>query len=207
MSVGKTINNGIGFVTGSGPTTSGPEQPTYDPNTPLLPPPGEHFQMLSPDCGDFGAQIAKLALEAAYDDKHMAQGMRRAEENAQQRADDAQLKAMEREADAKFVGGVVGGACSVGAGVGMARGGKWEGIGRATDGGGRLVSAVSDASASAYGIEAKRQEQLAGRHQRAAEDARDAAKDASDMIDRTIEFYKEYRTAQVDNQKAAIHRA
>jgi hypothetical protein len=181
--------------------------PVYDPNVPLLPPPADHFQALSADTGDFGAQIAKLVLEAAYEDKQMSKGMRQAEEKAQERADNAQLKQLKSEANAKLAAGVVGGACSAAGGLGMMKGGKFEGMGRAVDGCGRMMSAVGEAGASGHGIEAKHQEQLAGRHERAAEDARDAAKDASDMIDRAIEFYKEYRTAQVDNQKAAIHRA
>src|SRR6187200_327223 len=75
-------------------------------DAPLLPEPS-HFHVPG---GDPGAELAKLVLESAREDKQFARGMREAEERAQTAAEGAQLAAMERKADAAYTSGLLSGA-------------------------------------------------------------------------------------------------
>jgi hypothetical protein len=185
------------------PAPGGPADAADDADS-LIPDPGGHFWALSTG-GDPGVEIAKLVLEAAHEDKKMSKEIRQLEERAQERAEDAQLKALEHEADAKLLSGVVSGAGMVAGGAAAARGD--EAMGKVLEGSGKLLSAFPEHDAGMTRVESTHQEQLAGRHKRASEDARDAANDASELVDRTIAFYKEYVTAKSDAQKAAICRA
>lgn len=50
-------------------------------------------------------------------------------------------------------------------------------------------------------------EHLANHAKRAVDDERDAVKDAKDLMDKAIEFYKEYSSGKNQAMAAATHRA
>lgn len=83
----------------------------------------------------------------------------------------------------------------------------WSGGAKVTEGLGKACSSYYQHEADEADTEATHQEQIAGRHKRAAEDARGSVDDAKELIDRAISFYKEYVTAKSDAQRAAFLRA
>ena len=83
----------------------------------------------------------------------------------------------------------------------------WGAYGKLTEGTGKLVATHFQGEADDADVEATHQEQLAGRHKRAVDDARDQVRDAKDLVDRTLSFYKEYTTAKADAQRAAFIKA
>ena len=165
--------------------------------------------------GDVGAELAKLVLEASHADKKLGREIRDSEEKAQLDAEKAQLAALREKAEENFKAGLASGIASIGSGAagagtaGCEEPGRQAGTsgGKALEGLGQIVSAVSKQHADMADEEATRQQQLASHHQRASEDSRDAIGDAKDLIDRALDFYKEYNAAKADAQKAAFLRS
>ena len=83
----------------------------------------------------------------------------------------------------------------------------WSGGAKVAEGLGKASAAYFQHEADDADIEATHQEQIAGRHKRAVDDARGQVDDAKELIDRAIGFYKEYVTAKSDAQRAAFLRA
>jgi hypothetical protein len=83
----------------------------------------------------------------------------------------------------------------------------WAGAAKFVEGGGHLGSAVCQNQSDEANIEATHQDQLAGRFRRAADDQRDALKEARTLADQAISFYKEYTAAKAEAQKAVLFRA
>lgn len=165
--------------------------------------------------GDVGAQIAALLVKTAQQQKEAARGAREAAEQAQRAADDEELSAMESQADCKLLAGVIEGAANIGGGavgIGSAAGSpeareRGRGIASVAQGAGKIAGAVGAHHADMHGLDAKSAEQTSGRERRAAEDARDLGKDAADLLDRALGYYKEYMTAKSDVQRATLLRA
>lgn len=203
---------------------------------PLLPEPA----LSRRPCGDPGAELAMLVLEAAKEDKKIGRTIREHEELAQRASEDAQLDAMERKADASFTAGMIGGfttAASAFASFGAAaasceastvdaknsnlarKGGPtvaetarsvdlhWDGVTKSIEATGKIGSALAQRDADRADREVTKQAQIAGRHQRAGEEAREAVRDAKELVDRVIGFYKEYVAAKADAERAALMRA
>lgn len=172
--------------------------------------------------GDAGAQLALLVLESAREDKKLGRSMREMQERAQEAAEETQLRAMKEKADDTYCAGLFSGFGMVASGavtaVGAGATGKataansakltaYDASAKLADAGGKIGSTCYTASADDANQEVERQSQLAGRHKRAADDARDDVKEAKELVDRAVSFYKEYMTAKADATRAALVKA
>jgi hypothetical protein len=173
--------------------------------------------------GDPGAELAMMILQSARDDKKIGKATRQSEEAAQQVAEDAQLKALQEKSDETRTAAIISGVSTVAAGAFTVVGAgatadantadpkngevvmaAFDGESKVIDGSGKLFATIPQGKADDANKEATHQEQLAGRHKRAADDAHDDVKDASDMINRAIGYYKDYLTAKSDEQRATL---
>lgn len=164
---------------------------------------------------DVGAQLAGLILKSAYAQKEGAREAREMSERAQRSAEDQQLKDMKSEADSNLVAGlmesgteIAGGAMNIGGafsseGTSKALGGSAEVV----RGIGKVDSAFAKHDASMSKLSATAQEQTASREKRAVDDARDLDKEAKEMLNRALSYYKEYLTAKADTERAALLKA
>ena len=201
---------------GTAPTTSITNNSGDPTSTSLLPAPNPQVAQLAMG-SDLGGQIAALLIESGYSEKKSAHEARQAAEKQQAEHDQEQLDAMQSEADTKMMSGIVGGVATAGQGVCQigasfnsmnsepAR--RWEGFGKLSEAGGKLGTTLLDHSAAMDNIHAKAAEQASERDKRAIDDERDNEKDAKDLINRAIDYYKEYTSAKSDCSKAAIMRA
>lgn len=120
------------------------------------------------------------------------------------------------EADLKLVSGILQGTAQVAAGsmtagvagtTSEAKKAMWSGMAKVVEGGGKLNSAVADHFAADAAQAAKRASFDAGHAKTAVDDARDLDKDAKEMMNRAIGYYKEYLTAKADTQRATLLKA
>lgn len=179
----------------------------------LLPPPMAQLA----NSGDLGAQIAALLLEAGYEQKKSGRETRAVAEKAQAAADNAQLDAMEREAGKKLVAGIISGGTTVisgglqfTAGAIKANENKSNmllGAGKGVEGLGKIGATIFEHDAEMASKDAKAAEQASDRQKRGIEDARDTVKEAKELINRALDYYKEYLTAKNDSMKASLLRA
>lgn len=164
---------------------------------------------------DVGAQITALLVCASREQKQEAREARQSAETAQRSAEERELSKMSDEANCKLASGLVSGATQVAAGamtVGAAGAATdtaktLEGAATATQGFGKLDSACLDYYASDASKGAKEANQRAGHAKTAVEDARDLDKDAKEMLNRALGYYKEYLTAKADTQHATLLKA
>lgn len=82
-----------------------------------------------------------------------------------------------------------------------------QGFGGVANGVGTIGKGMYDHAAAGHDIEAKAAANEASTAKRAIDDARDLEKDAKDLMNRVMSFYKEYVTSKEDATKAALHRA
>jgi hypothetical protein len=205
-----------------------------EPGASLLPPPADGFASL--DTGDVGAALAKLVLENAYAQRKENRTARAAAEKAQEVAEQKQLAEMREAADDRLWSGIVSGgltvasamctfasagpsgqAALIGDGADHAQRSiraratnaamSWKAGSEALGGTAKILGSVIDNGATAHDREATRAEHDAAREKRNGDDAQSSADDAKRMIDRALDFYRDYLTAQADAQKAAIMRA
>jgi hypothetical protein len=164
---------------------------------------------------DIGAQIAGLLVCLSREQKETARQSRQAAEKAQCAAEDRELENMRDEADLKLVSGIAQGTAQIAAGA-MTAGsaassevtkGIWSGMSKVVEGGGKLNSAIIDHFAGDAAQGAKRASFDAGHAKTAVDDARDLDKDAKEMMNRAIGYYKEYLTAKADTQRATLLKA
>lgn len=162
---------------------------------------------------DVGAQLAGLIVKSAYDQKEGAREARQISERAQREAEDKQLAAMKEEATSNLIGGlmeagtqIAGGAMAVaGAGCGdKAMETSLAGSAEMVKGMGKFDSVMAKHDADMAKQSATREEQTASREKRAVDDARDIDKDAKEMLNRALGYYKEYLTAKADTQRATL---
>jgi hypothetical protein len=164
---------------------------------------------------DVGAQLAGLIVKAAYDQKEGARETRKISERAQREAEDKQLTAMKDDADSSMVAGlmeggtqIAGGAMGVvGANAAPATQAALKGSAAVVEGMGKIDSAFAKHDASMSKQQATAQEQNAAREKRAVDDARDLDKDAKELLNRALGYYKEYLTAKADTQRATLLKA
>jgi hypothetical protein len=160
---------------------------------------------------DIGAQIAALIVSVAREQKESARAARATAERAQATADKKELSAMEDQADAKLLAGLAEGGAKVAAGgIGIGSVGKskaWTGLAQVIEASGKVGSTFKNHDADMAGLEEKRWGQISTREGRAVGDASDLEKDAKEMLDRAISYYKEYLTAKSDTQRATLLRA
>ncbi len=167
--------------------------------------------------GDPSALLAVLTMKTAKMDREAHTAMRRSEEATQDKAETAQVSALRDEAHDARVGAWVSGLATIGsaaasaAGAGAAAGGARaiaSGIAaEALKGAGQVSDGMSKADEILNDAKATEAEQLANHAKRAVGDERDAVKDAKDLMDKAIEFFKEYSSGKNQAMAAATHRA
>jgi hypothetical protein len=177
------------------PQSHAPNEPTE-----LLPEPSE----VAGD--DVGTQLAKVVLEAATRDKKMMRALRADAEAARRAAEKRQIDALRDKANAGFVAGVLGGGTTAASGA-LHVGGAADGSGKITEGLGSVGAAGARHASDSADADATAEGQNAGHFKTAADDARDAARDAGDLAGKAIAFYKEYVTAREETKRAALVRA
>lgn len=190
-----------------------PNAPTEVQRRELLPAP---FATLA-GSADVGAQITALLVCASREQRQDAREARQAAENAQQSAEDAELSKMKDEANLKLASGVVQGTAQVAAGAltagsagsaaESATARTYTSVAKATEGAGKIGSTVLDYGASGAASAGKAASQRAGHAKTAIEDARDLDKDAKELLNRALGYYKEYMTAKADTQRATLLKA
>jgi hypothetical protein len=177
----------------------------------LLPSPLDQLSASS----DIGAQIAGLLVCASREQKEAARQSRNAAETAQRAAEDRELDKMSDEADLKLASGIVQGTAQIAAGSitagsacsSAATSKLCGGVAKAVEGDGKLKSAFIDHFAADAAQGAKRAAFDAGHAKTAIDDARDLDKDAKEMMNRALGYYKEYLSAKSDTQRAALLKA
>jgi hypothetical protein len=164
--------------------------------------------------GDPGKELAAMVALHARDQKKLSQKIRNAEEKAQEDAEKAEIAAMREETEKKFQAAIVSGFMSMAAattsfgaaGTQGADAARWKGGGQLLEAQSKMMVAGMDAEAGTAKTAARENEQIASRHKREAEEAGDSERDAQKMLDRALDFYKEYTQAKSDSQRAAIMR-
>jgi hypothetical protein len=166
---------------------------------------------------DVGAQITALLVCASREQRQEAREARQAAETAQLSAEKAELSKMQDEANLKLASGIVSGGAQVAAGaltIGSAASAAESSTARAlggwatgTEAVGKLGGTALDYGASGASSAAKAANQRAGHAKSAVEDARDLDKDAKEMLNRALGYYKEYLTAKADTQRATLLKA
>jgi hypothetical protein len=177
----------------------------------LLPSPLDRLSASS----DLGAQLAGLLVCASREQKEAARQSRQAAEKTQCAAEERELEKMGDEADFKLASGIVQGTAQVAAGsmtAGSVRSSDaakqvFAGIGKSVEGDGKIKSAILDHFAADSAQGAKRAAFDAGHAKTAVDDARDLDKDAKEIMNRAIGYYKEYLTAKADTQRATLLKA
>lgn len=164
---------------------------------------------------DPGIAVMMLVIKNARAEKKISKSIRECEERAQESADDAQLAAMREKAFDAYVGGLIGGAATVASGAATGAGAPMDAVmkqrcdaaGKVIEGTGKIASTFKQHEADEDGVEVTKQEQIASRHKRSADDAREATKDAKDLADRAVGYFKEYVTAKSEERRATLMRA
>jgi hypothetical protein len=172
------------------------------PPTELLPEPSS--EALGGD--DPGAALAKLVIDGATRDKRMMRALRAEAEAARRAAEKRQLEALRDKANAGFAAGVVSGGTMAASGA-LHVADSGDGTGKITEGLGSVGSACGRHAADSADAAATADGQEAAHCKTASDDARDAARDASDLAGKAIAFYKEYVTAREETKRAALIRA
>jgi len=189
-------------------------------DTPILPAPNHEVATMARG-SDLGGEIAALLIEVGYEQKKDAKAARDQAEKALEADNKRQTDAMQKAADYRLASGIVSGTSMIASGVfqvgastcvgsdGKAtpKADAWKGYSTGSEGAGKVGSAILDHAASMADIDAKKAEQDATRDGKTVDDERDAAKDARDLINRAVSYYKEYLQAKNDAMKAAIMHA
>lgn len=183
--------------------------------------------------GDPGAGIAALGIQTAREQKHEAQVQRRDAESLEASQQNAQIEALRDKATLERVQGVVEGAMTIGAGalelgqglndVAMKRheaGGdklsaaRVEGEGAWCKGGKELTDGLKNVGNGLFKgaitdkeTDATLHDQRATRAKHSVDDAMGNYEDAKKLLDKALDFYKEYTGAKNGAVSAAIHRA
>lgn len=203
----RTSPSAVGPCEGSGGTQ---ETPAEDANEALLPGP---FEALS-GTNDIGAQLTTLIVKASREQKESARACRRSSEEAQRAADEKELQEMRDSADSKLAAGIVEGVATAAGGaiqIGTASTEKGRAVGAGAagvcQGAGKAGALWASSDAARHDVAAKGAGQEADRAKRSVEDARDLEKDAKALLDRALDYYKEYLSAKADTQRATLLRA
>ncbi len=185
-------------------------------NAEMLPSPALQELLLG---GDAGAQIAAMMMMLSKTQRDSARETRKGAESAEDAAQRSELGAMRDAAEKRFEGATreavmkgIGGACTLAAGAAEANNdkagaGSLKGANEASTALGGYLRAERDHEAAGCDIQAKAAANTASTAKRQIDDARDLEKDAKDLMNRVMSFYKEYATSKEDAQKAALHRA
>lgn len=191
-------------------------------------------QSLMPDVqlvgsGDPGAMLAALVVESGKTQGDVARQTRHAAEHAQVAAESAEIQDMHDKADLQREQGIIDGALQIAQGVGEFAKGMNE-ASATVDGGAAkqadeeratcwgagaaglkgaqsVVDGVFNGNITDKDADEKVHEASADACKQIAADAHDDEKDAKDLMNKALDFYKEYVDAKNQTTMAAIHRA
>lgn len=166
--------------------------------------------------GDYGAAIAAMAIaigaRCAKDDRTAARSAaRRAEAE-----EEAQVGEMHQKADHVLTGGVVSGLHGVAAGGMQIAGGSTgsqstsgvlSGSANVTSSSGQIWEKGYESLAAHADARAKEHESAATRAHDVANEARTSQESAEKLVDKAIDFYREYARTRADTVMATIRRA
>ena len=191
--------SGLGNVAGGG--TSGASNASLPEATSLLSAPETSLEQ----SGDPSAMLAVLTMKTAKAERQAHTAMRRSEEATQDKEEVAQVGALREKASDIRTGAFVSGLCSIASSITKASGGN--AASAAFDAADKATTGMYKAEETLDQAQADEHEHLAAHAKRAGEDERDAVKDAKDLMDKAIEFYKEYSSGKNQALAAATHRA
>lgn len=166
--------------------------------------------------GDIGALIAASLLKAGREARKAAERSREAAAQAELEAFDRKIEAMRDAARERLIGGICAGAMTAAeGGLGVAGGAqKSERIGRQLEGHGKLSGASGGMTKAVFDSIASgsdRDEEIAARASKQAEQQRETAEDAMDdaskLMAKALDAYKEYSSARDAASMATILRA
>jgi hypothetical protein len=165
--------------------------------------------------GDIGAQVAALAILSARNQREANGLVRVAEEAALERAEAAQIAAMHEQAAQIRMGGLVEGgftALNGGAKLGesfaitaSARN-RWEAASTAADAGAKGFGSLPRAAQKDAETRAAHHANVAGRHDRAIDGARDGIREGQDFLERALDFYRDHERGAADAESASVRR-
>lgn len=187
-------------------------------------PPGDSLPLLPGSkelmsSGDAGSMIAALCVEMGRNQKKAAMENRRNAEATEDAEQGAQIQALRDKADLVRVQGVVDGAlklaegaCSFASSMKSADGkakaaAVYKGGAEVLDASTKVVDGFFKGATIDLDTDATVHEQLATRAKRAVDDAMGEVDDAKKLIEKALDFYKEYTGAKNGAVSAAIHRA
>ena len=165
---------------------------------------------------DPGTELAILLVDAARDDRDLARSVRQGEERAIEAAEAQQLRALEDKADNGRIAGFIGGFATVASGavaMGAAQSesprvrSSLDGSRLLAEGGGKLAAVPYQDAEARAGQEATHQEQIAGRRRRALSAAEADERGARELATRALGYVREYLSAKVEAERAALLRA
>lgn len=202
------------------PRTSNANQPSTDP-VGSSPAPQQNDAPLLRDAnalalgGDLGATIAALIVKTAYAQKASQRDLRKVAEAAEKQADDHEIAALNSKADDmqnaglyRGLGQIAGGAATAGSALGNGGGAKGiQALGETTQGAFSIVASNFDKDVVQDDANAKVAGEAATQAKAAIQDTRDQTEDASKLLDKALEFYKEYTSTKDQTTAIASRRA
>jgi hypothetical protein len=182
--------------------------------------------------GDVGSAIAALVMMTQKEIRKAARQDRDFQYKAQENAQNEQLHAMEKSADAKFIAGLADGGLKLGsAGCSFAssansfelarsanltplnaaklklEASNWESSGKGLEAYGVIGSSVGKLVSDEADRDAKAAGNRADTFKRLAEGRADDVHDADKSIDKAVEFLQQWLSGKAATAQAAIHRA
>ncbi len=157
------------------------------------------------DSGDPGAVAAALVVKSGQAQRAVRDQVRRSEDAVQDAAEKSQVAHMRAEARAAETGAMVSGVATMASGACAAAGGK-EGA-DITAGIGKSVADLYAAEGKSFAAKATEDQHHAARAERNVKNADEGIADANRLIDKALEFYKEYTSGKNQAIQAATHRA
>jgi hypothetical protein len=179
--------------------------------------------------GDPGAMVAALAMTTAKDERKVARAERDQALDAQDKAEAAEIQDLHDKADLQRAQGVVSGLLQAAQGVCDTVAGVYEaheatdkdaqlqkdrtvkndlkGVGGAFGVGKTMSDGVFNGNITDKDADSKAHGVAADTFKRIADDAHDSDTDAKALLDKALDFYKEYQDTLHQTTMAAIHRA
>jgi len=172
------------------------------------------------DSGDPGAMLAALVMKSGDEQRKVAREQRDQAMKAEDTADNAEIQDMHDKADLQRAQGIVDGSLqiaqgvtTIGAGCSEASGAskrttaEWNGAGAAFGAGKSVADGFFSGAITDKDADAKQADVSANSFKQMADDAHDSEKDATDLMNKALDFYKEYVDTKAQTMMAAIHRA
>jgi hypothetical protein len=180
---------------------AGANTPTSGTTSSMLPDPMS--ALLS--SGDPGAMVAALVAKSGQAQRAVRDQVRRSEDAVQDAAEKSQVANMRAQAKAMENSAVMMGVMTMASGACAAAGSKPGAD--IMDGIGKSVAGFYDAEVKSLEARATEDEHRAARAERNVKNADEGIDDANRLIDKALEFYKEYTSGKNQAVQAATHRA